>query len=76
MTCIYIFITRRNTANMENNHVRVCNATDHGASCTSEMHLRTSTQIPRSSEHLGSDRDTHPKRARRGAVIKPPGLGA
>ena len=47
------------------------------ASCTRKMHLNISIQIPSSSEHLESDRDTHtPKVSEEGAIINPPGPGA
>ena len=40
-----------------------------------ERHLGTSIHIPRSSEHLESDRDT-PEVSEAGAIINPPGPGA
>ena len=68
-------LTRHHIANMQNKHVKMWNATNHGASCTRHMHLNTSLQIPSRTEHLESDHNT-PKVSEAGAVINPPGLGA
>ena len=57
---------------MENNHVIMIHATDSDASNAREMHLRTNMELPNGWEHLESDRDTHPKWARRGLLLTRP----